>query len=56
MSDNLFNKKELCNYLNISRATLDRWRDKGLPFIKIDKTIRFNKDEAMEWVIKNGKK
>lgn len=33
------NKQQACNYLGISNNTLDSWIVKGLPKIKIGKTI-----------------
>lgn len=43
------NKKQACQYLGIANNTLD-WIDKGLPKIKIGKTIRFNKFEVNRWL------
>ncbi|GFG47265.1 UNVERIFIED_CONTAM: helix-turn-helix domain-containing protein [Streptococcus canis] len=37
------NKQQACDYLGISNNTLDTWIQKGLPSIKIGKSIRFNK-------------
>lgn len=44
------NKKQTCQYLGIANNTLDTWIDKGLPSIKIGKTIRFNKFEVNRWL------
>ena len=44
------NKKQACQYLGIANNTLDNWIDKGLPKIKIGKTIRFNKFEVNRWL------
>lgn len=41
---------QLCDWLKISRTTVERWRKQGLPFIKVDKLIRFNKDEVEQWL------
>ena len=43
-------KKQTCQYLGIANNTLDTWIDKGLPSIKIGKTIRFNKFEVNRWL------
>jgi len=56
MEESLVTKKEICSLLNVSRATLDRWRSKGLPFIKVDRAVRFDKSKVLEWVIKEGEK
>ncbi|HEM5166006.1 TPA: helix-turn-helix domain-containing protein [Streptococcus suis] len=44
------NKKQTCEYLGISNNTLDNWIQKGLPTIRIDKTVRFNKNEINCWL------
>ncbi|HEM5121281.1 TPA: helix-turn-helix domain-containing protein [Streptococcus suis] len=44
------NKKQTCDYLGISNNTLDSWIQKGLPSIKIGKTIRFHKDAIDRWL------
>ncbi|HEL2550145.1 helix-turn-helix domain-containing protein [Streptococcus suis] len=46
-----FNKQQTCDYLGISNNTLDRWIQKGLPFIKIGKSIRFNKQAIDAWLL-----
>lgn len=45
--------KELCEKLKISRATVDRWRREGLPFIKIGNGVRFIESDVMEWIKRN---
>lgn len=44
------NKQQACNYLGISNNTLDSWIRKGLPVIRIGKTVRFDKDEISRWL------
>ena len=44
------NKQQACNYLGISNNTLDSWIVKGLPKIKIGKTIRCQKDAIDQWL------
>lgn len=44
------NKKQTCNYLGISNNTLDIWIAMGLPYIRIGKSIRFNKDSINQWM------
>lgn len=44
------NKQQACHYLGISNNTLDSWIKRGLPTIKIGKTIRFNKDAINSWL------
>ena len=47
-------KQQTCDYLGISNNTLDSWIQKGLPSIKIGKTIRFHKDAIDSWLNSNN--
>lgn len=44
------NKQQTCDYLGISNNTLDSWIRKGLPVIRIGKTVRFYKTEINRWL------
>ncbi|MFI3087827.1 helix-turn-helix transcriptional regulator [Streptococcus sp. 2022WUSS037] len=44
------NKHQTCKYLGISNNTLDSWIRKGLPVIRIEKTVRFDKTEINRWL------
>ncbi|WP_017767716.1 helix-turn-helix domain-containing protein [Streptococcus agalactiae] len=44
------NKKQACTYLGVSNNTLDTWIIRGLPTIRIEKTIRFDKGEIRKWM------
>ena len=44
------NKKQACEYLGISNNTLDSWIKKGLPIIRVGKTVRFNTDDLNNWL------
>lgn len=44
------NKQQTCKYLGISNNTLDSWIQKGLPIIRIGKTVRFDKTEINRWL------
>ncbi|MCI5871652.1 helix-turn-helix domain-containing protein [Streptococcus orisratti] len=44
------NKQQTCKYLGISNNTLDSWILKGLPAIRVGKTIRFDKTEVNRWL------
>lgn len=48
------NKQQACEYLGISNNTLDFWIQKGLPSIKIGKTIRFHKESIDRWLNSNN--
>lgn len=44
------NKQQACLYLGISNNTLDSWIKKGLPAIRVGKTVRFNKADVTNWL------
>lgn len=44
------NKQQTCNYLGISNNTLDSWIAKGLPVIRVGKTVRFTIDDIADWL------
>lgn len=44
------NKQQTCTYLGISNNTLDSWIQKGLPIIRIGKTVRFDTTEIKRWL------
>lgn len=44
------NKQQACEYLGITNNTLDSWIKKGLPAIRIGKTVRFDKTEINRWL------
>ena len=50
MSEKLITVQQLCNIVQVSRATIDRWRKEGMPFITIGRGIRFDEKQAMEWI------
>ncbi|CQR25998.1 helix-turn-helix, fis-type [Streptococcus varani] len=46
------NKQQTCDYLGISNNTLDTWINKGLPIIRVGKTVRFDRFELTKWMHK----
>ncbi len=50
MAEEYMTVKQLCDWLKVSRTTVDKWRRKGMPFIKEEKLVRFNKDEVEQWL------
>jgi excisionase family DNA binding protein len=50
---NLLTLRQLCDKLQLSRATIDRWRKEGLPFTKIGKSLRFDEEKVAEWIRQN---
>lgn len=51
----LYTNKDLQEFFQVGRHTLLNWREKGLPFVKIGGTIRYDLDEVKEWVEKQNK-
>jgi excisionase family DNA binding protein len=43
---------ELCQIKD--RSTVWKWRQKGMPFIRLGGSIRFEWDEVKEWMKKRG--
>lgn len=41
---------EVCKWLKVCRKTTERWRKKGLPYIKEGGLIRFDKQSVIEWL------
>lgn len=50
MTEEYMTVEEVCKWLKIGKTTVERWRKKGMPFIKVDKLVRFNKDEVEQWL------
>ncbi|WP_029185824.1 helix-turn-helix transcriptional regulator [Streptococcus suis] len=50
LSSPFLNKQQAYEYLGISNNTLDSWIRKGLPVIRIGKTVRFDKAEINRWL------
>jgi excisionase family DNA binding protein len=45
--------KEVCEILQVSRATINRWMaDKYISFVKAGKHVRFKPDYIEEWIEK----
>lgn len=44
--------ENLCELLQVSRVTVYRWREQGMPYIKIGRNIRFEKEKVLEWIRK----
>lgn len=45
--------ENLCELLQVSRVTVYRWREQGMPYIKIGRNIRFEKEKVLEWIRKH---
>ena len=50
MEEILLTKEDICKWLQVSRATVDRWRQDGMPSKKIGRLVRFEKSEVEKWL------
>jgi excisionase family DNA binding protein len=48
-------ERELCNWLRISRSTAVRRRKEGMPFVKIGKAVRYDKEKVQQWIEQKSK-
>lgn len=46
----LITTNELCDALKVSRTTVETWRKEGMPYEKLGRIVRFDKDKVMEWL------
>jgi excisionase family DNA binding protein len=55
--DKLMTRKELAEMLGLSPATLARWKRAGEdspPCIKIGKSVRYRREDVMEWLYRRA--
>lgn len=46
--------EQVAEMLQVTKMTIYNFQKKGLPFIKLGKNVRFDRDDVIEWV--NSKK
>ena len=51
-SGKLLNTSELVNFLGVSKSTIIKLREEGLPIIKIGDTVRFDKQDVLRYIRK----
>ena len=56
MSDVYLTSKELEAKYKVSRATIKKWRDMGMPSYNIGKTTRYKENEVEQWVKEQSNK
>lgn len=54
--EDLLTKREIAKYLKVSEPTIDRWRKEGLPSIKTNRLVRFDRAEVLRWLEDKQKK
>lgn len=52
----LLTEEELMEYIKVSRKTINEWREKGLPYLKPSRAIRYEKEEVIKWMKDNTKR
>ena len=55
MDKEILTSEELSELLKVTRGTLNNWRKKGMPYLKGDRAVRFNKSEVMKWINESKK-
>jgi predicted DNA-binding transcriptional regulator AlpA len=50
MPDVYLTSRDLEAKFKVSRATIKKWRDLGMPSYTIGNTIRYKEDEVEQWV------
>lgn len=51
---NLISTKELARKLDVTEVTIWRWRKDGMPFLKLNNSIRFEEEKVFDWLKKKG--
>lgn len=51
----LLTTKELEQKLKVTAVTIWRWRNEGMPFLKLNNSIRFEEEKILEWLKEKGK-
>lgn len=54
--NSLITTKQLAQKLQVAEITIHKWRTKGLPFIKLGRSIRFNETEVAAWIQQQNSK
>jgi excisionase family DNA binding protein len=54
MVEEILTKEELATYLKVTERTIDRLRKKGMPFLKVGDTVRFQKEAVLKWLEENS--
>jgi excisionase family DNA binding protein len=47
--------KELMEEYKVSRTTIYRWMEKGMPVMRVKGVVRFDKQQVMEWFKEQSK-
>jgi excisionase family DNA binding protein len=47
---NLMTTKQLAEKLQVAEITIRKWRETGLPFVKLGRAVRFEPEAVNEWI------
>jgi len=53
--DEVLTKEELAKFLKVTERTVDKMRDKGMPYFKIGTNVRFRKEKVLKWLEEQSK-
>ena len=53
---NMMTTKELAKYLQVHENTIGRYVKKGMPCVKLEKAIRFDLDDVLNWIKEQSEK
>lgn len=48
--DEVLTKEEISKLLKVTERTIDKMRDKGMPYFKVGTNIRFRKEKVLKWL------
>jgi len=48
--------EDVSEMLQVTRTTIYNLKKRGMPFIKLGKTIRFDQDEVIDWIKANNER
>lgn len=48
--DNLITKEKLAAHLGVSKSMINKLMTKGLPIVKIGRSVRFDLNKVMPWI------
>lgn len=51
----LITTPELCEWLRVSKSTVSRWRNEGLPHYGKTRAYRYKKSEVLSWLDNQSK-
>ncbi len=46
--------EKLAEELGVGMDTIEKWREKGMPVIKIDRYVRVFRGHVLEWIVTHG--